>query len=77
MNLKQTIFFNITLSLIFSSVMSFAMLVINAGFIPGFVFEWLKSTGIGFCVSVPLTFLIIRPVQQMAMKLFVSSDDGN
>lgn len=70
MNIKQTIFMNVLISLIYSIVMGFAMLAINEGFFPGFLSAWAGSIATGFVVALPLSFLIIPPIQRLASKLF-------
>jgi hypothetical protein len=70
MNIKQIIFFNFSLAIIFSSLMGFAMLAINVGFIPGFFMLFLKSFGIGMVVSLPIAFIIVGPVMKLTLKFF-------
>lgn len=70
MNIKQIAFMNIMISFIFSCVMGFAMLLINVGFIAGFVKLWLQSTMVGFSITLPISFLIIPPIQKLSLRLF-------
>lgn len=69
MSIKQTIFFNIALSLVFSLVMSFAMVAMNVGFVPEFFHVWMSSVKIGFCVSIPIAFIFVPPIHKLTMRL--------
>ncbi|MBF7095610.1 DUF2798 domain-containing protein [Alkalibacter mobilis] len=74
MNLKQVIFMNFLIALSFSVAMGFAMLYINVGMVPGFMQMWMGSTLTGFLVALPLSFIIVPPIQKLSMKLFTSKN---
>ncbi|SHH92702.1 Protein of unknown function [Sporobacter termitidis DSM 10068] len=68
MSIRQTIFFNVTLSLVFSVTMSFAMTAMNVGFVPEFLTLWLSSAKIGFGVSIPIAFVFVPPIHKLTMR---------
>lgn len=76
MNLKQIIFMNVVISLVFSITMSFFTLWINMGLVPGFIIMWLRAIATGLTISLPLSFIFIPPIQRLAMSLFVKKEDS-
>ncbi|MDR1952858.1 MAG: DUF2798 domain-containing protein [Clostridiales Family XIII bacterium] len=68
MNIKQMLFFNAILCTLFSAAMAFTMVVINVGFVSGFFGIWLKSFGVGVCVSLPVAFIVVPPLQKLTKK---------
>lgn len=74
MNIKQVVFMNFLIALVFSVTMGFAMLYLNVGMVPGFLQMWMGSTLTGFIVALPLSFLIVPPIQKLSMKLFATKE---
>ncbi|HHX75060.1 MAG TPA: DUF2798 domain-containing protein [Firmicutes bacterium] len=70
MNLKQIVFMNVMISIVFSATMGFFMLLINVGLVPGFFVMWLKSVGTGLVIGMPLSFIFVPPIQRLSMRLF-------
>lgn len=61
--------FNVVMSALMALVMSFAMLVINAGFVPGFFGLWFESFVIGFAVALPATFAAVPIAKRLVHSL--------
>ena len=76
MNIRQIIFMNVMISIVFSAAMGFFMLLINIGLVPGFFIMWLKSVGTGLIIGMPLSFIFVPPIQRLAMRLFVEKKDS-
>lgn len=53
------LFFNVLVSAILSAILSFAMLIVNVGFVNGFTVMWLKSFATSIIFAVPSTYLAI------------------
>ena len=53
------IIFGLVMSLLMSVVMSFAMIIINVGFVSNFFIIWLSSFITGFIVATPTSFLAV------------------
>jgi hypothetical protein len=57
----------ISMTLIMSLCMAFVMTAANSGFGSSFVSLWLTGAGVGFVVSLPLSFFL-PPLLQKIMK---------
>ncbi len=60
----------LSLGLIMSLSISFILIAMNLGFVPGFLAIWMKSFLTGFAVSVPVSFVAV-PLVERALKLLV------
>ena len=68
-----TFVFNLLIAIIMSALMSFALTLINAGFITGFWGIWLKSALIATVVGFPVTYVAI-PLVKRILKFMVVVD---
>jgi hypothetical protein len=57
------------MAFIMSMCMAFVMTVINIGFGGNFLVLWLKGWGIGFVVSLPLSFFLPPFLQKIIKRL--------
>ena len=62
--------FSACVAVVMSLSMSFFMLWLNIGMVPGFIFIWLKSSGVGFVVSLPIAVTIIPLIEKALHKVF-------
>jgi Zn-dependent protease with chaperone function len=53
-----------------SLFMSFAMLLLSIGFVDGFLMIWLRSFGIGFVVSIPISLVIVPLTERLLRRCF-------
>jgi hypothetical protein len=67
-SIRQILFSGFSMAFIMSMCMSFVMTLINLGLGGDFVRVWLASWGIGFVVSLPLSFFLPLFLQKI-MKL--------
>lgn len=65
------------IGLCMSCAMSFALTAINIGFNENFISAWLKSFGISFLVSVPISFLIVPRIQKFFDGITENYDGQN
>jgi hypothetical protein len=61
--MKQKIAFTLIMGYITTAIISFTLILINAGFSEKFLGIWLKSWGIAYLAVIP-TILIISPIIQ-------------
>jgi hypothetical protein len=72
MSKRQMVFFGSILSVIMSLSMALAMTIINVGLDkPYFIKAWLEGGGIGFLVSLPLSFFVPSLIQKLMGALKV------
>jgi hypothetical protein len=57
------------MAFVMSISMSFVMTAVNLGFGSNFVTAWLTGAGIGFIVSLPLSFFLPLLLQKMMKRL--------
>lgn len=69
MSKKRRIFTAVSMALCMSIYMSFVMVSVNIGWVPHFFQAWLKGWSVGFCVSLPLSFIVPPTIQKIANKL--------
>ena len=60
----------LTTGLVMSCFMSFFLLVVNVGFIEGFLFVWFKSFATAFAISSPVAIIAIPPTERLLRRLF-------
>lgn len=63
------VLFPFFMSLIMTTCMSFVVTFINLGFCDNFLLIWHKSFGFGFCVSLPVTFLVAPLTHKIVNKI--------
>ncbi|MDR1430475.1 MAG: DUF2798 domain-containing protein [Spirochaetaceae bacterium] len=68
MSFGQIVFNGFWMALIMSVCMAFVMTVVNVGFGDNFIRAWLTGAGVGFIVSLPLSFFL-PPLLQKIMKM--------
>lgn len=68
MSVKYRILAALVTSLLISMGMSFIMALLNFGIADGFLGVWFKGWGIGFIVSMPLSYLLPPIVQRFLNK---------
>jgi hypothetical protein len=69
MTVRQIVFNGLSMAVIMSVCMSLAMAIINVGFGPHFMTAWLTGTGIGFVVSLPLSFIMPPLLMKIMARL--------
>jgi hypothetical protein len=57
------------MALVMSFCMAFVMTAVNVGFGSSFITPWLKGAGVGFVVSLPLSFFLPPLLQKIMKKL--------
>ncbi|MDR1362853.1 MAG: DUF2798 domain-containing protein [Spirochaetaceae bacterium] len=67
---KRNIVMALGMCVFMSVFMSFVMTTVSIGFSEIFVAAWLKGVAIGFCVALPLSFLIPMLMTRVCDKLF-------
>jgi hypothetical protein len=67
MTIGQIVFNGFWMAFIMSICMAFVMAVVNVGLGSNFVAAWLSGAGVGFVVSLPLSFFL-PPLLQKIMK---------
>jgi hypothetical protein len=69
--LKRKIAFAFSMGLVTTCIISFTVIGVNLGFVPGFVYIWLKSWLIAYAVVVP-AILFLGPVIQSVITRFIN-----
>jgi hypothetical protein len=67
MTIAQIVFNGFWMACVMSICMAFVMTAVNVGFGSNFVAAWLTGAGVGFVVSLPLSFFL-PPFLQKIMK---------
>ncbi|CDM61726.1 MULTISPECIES: DUF2798 domain-containing protein [Rhizobium] len=57
-HLKRKIAFALSMGILTTGLISFALLALNLGFWSGFVLTWLRSWSIGYLIVIPAILLI-------------------
>jgi hypothetical protein len=68
--MKQRIAFALLMGVITTGIISFSLVAINVGFIPGFVRIWLKSWFFAYVIVIPAILLIAPQVQRLVERWF-------
>jgi hypothetical protein len=68
--IKRNIIVSLGMCVFMSVLMSFVMTLVSIGFSDEFIPAWLKGVAIGFCVALPLSFLIPILMNKLCDKLF-------
>ena len=61
--------FGFFVSIIMSIIMSFALTLINVGWVPHFFMIWLKSFGISFAVALPISLIIVPLIRKLLNRI--------
>ena len=61
--------FGFFVSIIMSLIMSFALTLINTGWVPHFFMIWLKSFGISFAVALPISLIIVPLIRKLLDRI--------
>jgi len=56
--LKRKIVFALSMGIVTTGIISFAILALNLGFSKGFALTWLRSWGIAYVIVIPAILLI-------------------
>lgn len=56
--IRRKIAFALSMGVVTTGIISFALLVLNRGLADGFVLTWLRSWGIGYLIVIPAILLI-------------------
>jgi hypothetical protein len=67
---KRNIIVSLGMCVCMSVFMSFVMTAVSIGFSEIFIPAWLKGVIIGFCVALPLSFLIPMLMNRLCDRLF-------
>jgi hypothetical protein len=65
----STILFSFFMSLILSFILSFVNTLINNGLASDFILIWIRSSAIGFLISLPTALLVISAVRPIVDKI--------
>jgi hypothetical protein len=69
MNRNQILFNGFCMAIFMSLCMSFVMTAVNVGFGSNFIPAWLAGGGVGFLVSLPLSFFLPPFLQKIMERL--------
>lgn len=70
-HLKRKILFALSMGVVTTGIISFAILGFNRGFSDGFAFAWLRSWGLGYVIVIP-AILLVGPWLQGRIDRLVS-----
>ena len=69
-HLKRKIAFALSMGVVTTGIISFALIALNLGFADGFVRTWLRSWGISYVIVIP-AILVIGPRLQAQIERFI------
>ena len=67
--MKEKIAFAMIMGSITTSIVTFAVIAVNIGFIKGFLSIWLRSWAIAYVVAIPAILLISPKVQALVNRV--------
>lgn len=67
--LKRKIGFALSMGVVTTGIISFALLALNLGFSDGFTLTWLRSWGIAYVIVIPAILLIGPRLQAQVDRL--------
>jgi hypothetical protein len=67
--MKHKIAFALIMGIVTTCIISFTLISINVGFVPGFFRIWLRSWGIAYLVVIPAILIIGPQVQKLVDRL--------
>lgn len=68
--LKHKIAFALSMGIVTTGIISFALITLNLGFAEGFARTWLRSWGISYVIVIP-AILVIGPRLQAQIERFI------
>ncbi|SOZ16141.1 conserved exported hypothetical protein [Cupriavidus taiwanensis] len=68
--LKRKIAFALSMGVVTTGIISFALLALNIGFTEVFVLTWLRSWGVGYVIVIP-AILLVGPRLQAQVERWV------
>jgi len=68
--LKRKIAFALSMGVVTTGIISFALLALNIGFTGEFVLTWLRSWGLGYVIVIP-AILLVGPRLQAQVERWV------
>ncbi len=68
--LKRKIAFALSMGVVTTGIISFALLALNIGFSDAFVLTWLRSWGVGYVIVIP-AILLVGPRLQARVERWV------
>jgi len=71
--LPPKIVFALTMGLITTGVISFAVILMNLGFRDDFTHLWIRSWGLGYVVVIPVLLIVAPRVERLVNKVFAQS----
>ncbi len=67
--LKRKVAFALSMGVVTTGIISFALLTLNLGFSEGFALTWLRSWGIGYVIVIPAILLVGPRLQTQVDRL--------
>lgn len=67
--LKRKIAFSLSMGVVTTGIISFALLALNLGFSSGFALTWLRSWAVGYVIVIPAILLIGPLLQRQVDRL--------
>ncbi len=68
-HLKRKIAFALSMGVVTTGIISFALLALNLGFTETFALTWLRSWGIGYLIVIPAILLVGPRLQAQVDRL--------
>ncbi|MCO4892414.1 MULTISPECIES: DUF2798 domain-containing protein [Cupriavidus] len=68
--LKRKIAFALSMGVVTTGIISFALLALNVGFTEDFALTWLRSWGVGYVIVIP-AILLVGPRLQARVERWV------
>ncbi len=65
--LKRKIVFSLSMGILTTGIVSFALILLNLGFSEGFTWIWLRSWGVGYVIAIP-AILFVGPRLQAKVE---------
>lgn len=67
--IKRKIAFALSMGVVTTGIISFALLALNFGFAPGFAAKWLRSWSVGYLIVIPAILLVGPQLQARIDRL--------
>lgn len=67
--IKRKIAFALSMGVVTTGIISFALLALNFGFTPGFAVKWLRSWSVGYLIVIPAILLVGPQLQARIDRL--------
>ncbi|WP_354682623.1 DUF2798 domain-containing protein [Cupriavidus necator] len=69
LQLKRKVAFALSMGVVTTGIISFALLALNLGFSEGFALMWLRSWGVGYVIAIPAILLVGPRLQAQVDRL--------